>query len=261
MVGDGVTLQIDLHYAIKIHSPHPPKPMWLEMDEGISQVLSACGTPCPARALLFQDRHLCHIPMKKTHLHISYTAPSGTQSPSISWPGFKAKRLFYLLVRERGLGQVTSPPWPDFFPHLQMKMTIIPTMEKGWAQWPAQKCQTTLVIAITVRHEAGGQAHLEMATCYLISVTSDLSSFCSSSLAASRIGMTSARAVSASVFSTAMILFCSSISMAFSSASFFFSSAVDGRRRLVKFLGKGHGQNGPLLWGQSSATPRGGCWA
>ena len=61
MVGDGVTLQIDLHYAIKIHSPHPPKPMWLEMDEGISQVLSACGTPCPARALLFQDRHLCHL--------------------------------------------------------------------------------------------------------------------------------------------------------------------------------------------------------
>lgn len=61
---------------------------------------------------------------------------------------------------------------------------------------------------------------------YLISVTSDLSSFCSSSLAASRIGMTSASAVSASAFSTAMILFCSSISMAFSSASFFFSSAA-----------------------------------
>jgi hypothetical protein len=39
-------------------------------------------------------------------------------------------------------------------------------------------------------------------------------------------GMTSARAVSASAFSTAMILFCSSISMAFSSASFFFSSAA-----------------------------------
>lgn len=63
---------------------------------------------------------------------------------------------------------------------------------------------------------------------YLISVTSDLSSFCSSSLAASRMGMTSASAVSASVFSTAIILFCSSISMAFSSASFFFSSAAGG---------------------------------
>lgn len=60
---------------------------------------------------------------------------------------------------------------------------------------------------------------------HLISVTSDLSSFWSSSLAASKIGMTSARAASAAAFSIVIILFCSSISTAFSSASFFFSSA------------------------------------
>lgn len=112
---------------------------------------------------------------------------------------------------------------PDLYPHTvntrKMKLKFRPT-NKGLAV----NFQGFMLLYIRMNH--------------LISVTSDLSSFCSSSLAASKTGMTSARADSASIFSIAIILFCSSISTAFSSASFFFSSAMNCKSRTITGLFK-----------------------
>lgn len=88
-------------------------------------------------------------------------------------------------------------------------------------------------VVVAIRGDAGGQAHLGMASCYLISVTSDLSSFCSSSLAASRMGMTSARAVSASVFHRCNLVLLLYLH-GFLLCQLLFSSAVGGRGRRMK---------------------------
>lgn len=204
----------------------PPPTAALHRPSAHHAIFSRAQAPCVECPAAVRNRHLCHV-REEDRLpqpHLCHAARPGPQPPVVSRPGFKAGRPCYLLATWGATLPTSSANEGTHNPHHGK------CQARGQpAAWLC-KCLTSTSIVMAVRSDVGGQAHLEMAIGYLISVTSDLSSFCSSSLAASRMGMTSARAVSASAFSTAMILFCSSISMAFSSASFFFSSAVgEGR--------------------------------
>lgn len=211
--------------------PTPRKPIWLEQGQSIPTPLTAlrrAPAPCIKCATAVQGRYWCAVPCGEHWLTELWNS-----APFCETAWVQSQQA--LLPRGWGgtWGEPPHRPGPHR-PHLQKRIiTAVTEAASESAQHGGRhtlqlcRCPPASRTSTAFSRAVRSHAHTETAG-YLISVTSDLSSFCSSSLAASRTGMTSVRAVSASAFSTAMILFCSSISMAFSSASFFFSSAVGG---------------------------------